>query len=158
LPGRSEALEATGSVAGTDDVVLEISADPAHARTARLFAAAAARHFGVDDERVEDLKVAISEAATNAINAHRRDGIDDPITLIAAPEPGGLRFAVVDAGAGFDPDVELSATYTPPRGLSEGSLGLTLIRSLFPTIAIERNADRGMTISFVVERSLPSSV
>jgi anti-sigma regulatory factor (Ser/Thr protein kinase) len=40
---------------------------------------------------------------------------------------------------------------TPVAGLFEGSLGLTLIQSLFPNVSIDRNETRGMTVSFSVE-------
>jgi serine/threonine-protein kinase RsbW len=149
---QSEAVERPGT-SGTDDLVLDIPPQPEHARTARLFAAAAARHFAIDEERVEDLKVAISEAATNAIKAHADAGVDDPITVVASAEPAGVRFTVIDAGRGFDPvEAEASSDYTPPAGLNEGTLGLALITALFPSSAIRRNEQRGMTVSIPVER------
>jgi serine/threonine-protein kinase RsbW len=154
LPGRSEALRSTGAAAGTDEVVLEIPAEPEHVRTARLFAASAARQFGVDEERVEDLKVAVSEAATNAMNAHHASGTREPIRIVVSPEAAAVRVSVVDAGAGFEPSERIDATedYTPPAGLFEGSLGLALIRSLFPSAKISRNAAQGMTVSIVIDR------
>lgn len=153
MQGRSEALEKPGRPAGTEDFVLEIPPDAEHVRTARLFAASVARHFEAEDERVEDLKVAISEACTNAINAHRAAGVSDAIRLVARSEEGAISFDVVDAGRGFDPDDALAANdYTPPMGLFEGSLGLALIRSLFPDAQIVRNDGRGMTVTIAVER------
>jgi serine/threonine-protein kinase RsbW len=151
--GQSEAVEIPGA-AGTDDLVLDIPPQAEHARTARLFAAAAARHFEVDEERVDDLKIAISEACTNAIKANAAAGVDDTIRVVAHAEPGGIRFSVTDAGAGFDPDSAIRSAegYTPPSGLNEGTLGLALISSLFPTMDISRNHDRGMTVSILVER------
>ena len=142
-----------GSPAGTEDLVLEIPPEPEHARTARLFAAAVARHFAVEEERVEDLKVAVSEACTNAINAHKAASVSDAIRLVARPEGTLIHFDVIDAGRGFDPDEALATNdYTPPLGLFEGSLGLALIRSLFPSARILRNDDRGMTVTITVER------
>ena len=151
----SEALREPGSAAGTDELVLAIPPDPEQVRTARLFAAAAARHFEIDEERVEDLKVAVSEACTNAIKSHMTAGLSDPVRIVAAPVTGGLRVTVVDRGPGFDPEMALadSEDYTPPAGLGGGSLGLTLIRALFPSLEIDRNPDRGMTISILVEPS-----
>jgi serine/threonine-protein kinase RsbW len=142
-----------GSAAGTDELVLEIPPDPEQVRTARLFAAAAARHFDIDEDRVEDLKVAVSEACTNAIKSHAEAGLAEVIKITASPVAGGILVAIVDQGPGFDPQDALEAAqdYTPPAGLVEGTLGLTLIRALFPSLEITRNAQRGMTISIVVE-------
>ena len=155
----SEAVQLPGSDTGAVDLVLEIPHEAEQVRTARLFAAAAARHFDIDEDRVEDLKVAISEACTNAIGSHQRAGLSDPVRVVATPEAAGVRFDVVDAGPGFDPELALTAAedYTPPSGLTEGSLGLALIRALFPSIEIARNAGRGMTLSIVVERPGPAA-
>jgi serine/threonine-protein kinase RsbW len=151
----SEALKEPGSAAGTDQLALEIPPDPEQVRTARLFAAAAARHFDIDEERVEDLKVAVSEACTNAIQSHAEAGLADPVRITATVVPGGVRFAIVDRGPGFHPEIALDTGegYTPPGGLVGGSLGLSLIQALFPSLSIERNADRGMTVSILVEPS-----
>lgn len=151
MRGQSEAVDVPGTT-GADDLVLDIPPLAEHARTARLFAAAAARHFEVAEERVDDLKIAISEAATNAINAHTKAGIEDPIRIVARPESGGVRVEVIDAGPGFEPmGTMLEGDYTPPSGLQEGTLGLIVINSLFPAMEIRRNETRGMTISIFVE-------
>ncbi|MGH2793439.1 MAG: ATP-binding protein [Actinomycetota bacterium] len=138
--------------------MLDVPPEPDQVRTARLFAAAVARHFGTEEERVEDLKVAISEAATNSIKAHNEAGISDPIRVAAESTNGELRFSVIDAGPGFTAEaIDPNETPTPAAGLFEGSLGLTLIQSLFPNVRIERNPSRGMTISFTVEMEPPKN-
>ena len=147
---RLEDAGGTQRVRGSDELVLEIAPEAEHIRTARLFAAAAARHFSIDEERVDDLKVAISEACTNSFRAHEAARLDDPVVVVAAPADGGVRFSVIDAGEGFEPPAADDQDYTPPLGLFEGSLGLALIRTLFPNVKITRNAERGMTVSFVV--------
>ena len=148
MPERQEVLESS-RVDGDDRFVLALPPGANHVRTARLLAAVA-RHFGVADERIEDTKLAVSEAFTNAIRAHAAAAPAEPVRVLVRLQARALRFEVVDAGGGFDvgsPDAGL----TPPAGISEGSLGLSLLRSLFPEVAITRNADRGMTVSFEVE-------
>ncbi len=132
---------------------LEVPPHADQVRTARLFASAVARHFGADEDRVEDLKVAISEATTNSINAHRKADVTDPVRIAAASEDEGVRFSVIDAGPGFSTEdmQDMRSERTPAHGLFEGSLGLTLIRTLFPGVEISQNADRGMTVTFVLE-------
>ena len=138
---------------------LEVAPHPDQVRTARLFAAAVARHFGAEEERVEDLKVAISEAATNSIKAHREAGITEPVRVHAESSPGEIRFSVVDSGPGFSapPPTPMDAKNpaTPVAGLFEGSLGLALIQSLFPNLSIDRNEGPGMTVSFTMEVEPP---
>ena len=150
---RLEDAGGTPGVRQQDELVLELTSEAEHVRTARLFAAAAARHFNVDEERVEDLKVAISEAVTNSFRAHDAAHVSDPVVVVAAPAENGVRYSVVDAGEGFEPHAGEGGDYTPPMGIFEGSLGLALIRTLFPDVQIKRNEGRGMTVSFVVSPS-----
>ncbi len=120
---------------------------------ARMFAGSVARHFGCDEDVVEDIKVAVSEACTNSVKAHRDSGTSEPVELRARTLDGELTFEIVDAGAGIDTKIEravASESATPAAGLYEGSLGLTLIRALFPGAEITRNDDRGTTVRFVV--------
>lgn len=153
VKARLEDADGPPGVRSSDELVLEIAPQAEHVRTARLFAAAAARHFSIVEERVDDLKVAISEACTNSFRAHKSANVADPVRIVAVPADDGVRFSVIDAGEGFEPEPMTDPDYTPPLGLFEGSLGLALIRTLFPDVQITRNAERGMTVSFVVPTS-----
>jgi serine/threonine-protein kinase RsbW len=116
---------------------------------ARLFAAAVGRHYSCSEDVVEDLKVAMSEACTNAVKAHERVGADVPIRIVAMAQETSLLFEVIDAGEGIDLDADvLDASATPPVGLFEGSLGLVLIRSLFESVEITRNEHHGTVVRF----------
>jgi len=120
---------------------------------ARIFGAAVARHFGCDEDAVEDVKIALSEACTNSVKAHRDNGVELPVRIIGIAEEDELLFEVVDEGPGIDLSKrDVSADATPPGGLFEGSLGLTVIRSLFPTAEIGPNAEVGTTVRFAVKR------
>jgi serine/threonine-protein kinase RsbW len=130
-----------------DRFVLDLPPDAASIRTARLFAAAIARHFLVNEDAVEDLKLAISEACTNAVKAHAEASVSDPVTITAQSSGDAILFEVSDAGNGFIPP-PVEEMRTPPQGLFEGSLGLTLINSLFPDVQIVPNPERGVTVSF----------
>jgi serine/threonine-protein kinase RsbW len=132
---------------------LEVAPEASSISIARLFAGAVARRVGCEDDDVEDVKLAISEALTNAVKAHQTAHVASPISVRARADADGVTFEVVDEGEGFDvtePPQDLSMT--PAPGLYEGSLGLTVIRSLFPKVEIARNAESGMTIRFFAER------
>jgi len=151
--GQKVRVDRTGREGGLDHFVLDVPPDADQVRTTRLFAASVARLYGVNEERVEDLKISVSEAVTNAIKAHRNGRLADPVRVTATLDHVGLRFTIVDAGPGFDAGKTMDAAepITPPPGFFEGSLGLIVIRALFPDVTIERNADRGMTVSFRVQ-------
>jgi len=124
---------------------------------ARMFAGSVARHGGCDEDVVEDVKVAVSEACTNSVKAHRDRGNTEPVELVARLDDDEITFEIVDAGGGIDTALQTTITdsaATPAAGLYEGSLGLMLIRSLFPGTQIIRNGDHGTTVRFVVPAGL----
>lgn len=136
-----------------EELRLSIPPEPGYIAMARMFAGSVARHFGCDEDVVEDVKVAVSEACTNSVKAHRDRGNSEPIELLARLDDEDITFEVVDAGGGIDTELHKAITEnaaTPAAGLYEGSLGLMLIRSLFPGTEIIRNGDRGTTVRFIV--------
>ncbi len=52
-------------------VELQISALPAHVRTARLVAAALGRRLGLDAVVIDEIKLAVGEACSRAVRVHR---------------------------------------------------------------------------------------
>ncbi|MGZ4104229.1 MAG: ATP-binding protein [Actinomycetota bacterium] len=146
-------MEARSEQRVADCLTLQIPPDAGYIAMARMFAAAVARHFGCEEDAVEDLKVAVSEACTNSVKAHADARTNDPIELFACVRDEHVEFEIVDAGIGIDVERHLAVTEgvgTPPAGLYEGSLGLTLIRALFPDAEIARNSDRGTTVRFTL--------
>lgn len=137
------------------ELSLALPADARYVSVARLFAAAVARDLGCDDELVEDVKVAISEACTNAIKAHNSASVPDPVAVGVGVSAELLSFEITDKGGGFSPE-PVVADATPSSGLFEGSLGLLLIRSLFPDATIAANPLGGTTVRFSVRLSASS--
>ena len=152
----------TDPQADIEQLRLTIPPDAGYIAMARMFAGSVARHYGCDEDVVEDVKVAVSEACTNSVKAHHDSGTIDPIELRAREADAQLTFEIVDSGKGIDVDLRAAideGAATPAAGLYEGSLGLTLIRSLFPGAEIFRNQDRGTTVRFGVPvGSLPDDI
>jgi serine/threonine-protein kinase RsbW len=113
----------------SDTLSIEFPPIPAYVGTARLFVAAAARHFEVEEERVEDLKVAVSEACTTAIRVRASAAEEDPVRVVVRTDAGALTVEVPGAPQEAS-DPEDSTTGDLVR-----SLGVELIRSLFPEAA-----------------------
>lgn len=74
-----------------------IAADLARLKEARDFAERAAREFGLPTDACYQVKLAMSEAVTNAIQ-HGSSSPADPIRILVTEEPGALAFEVVDTG------------------------------------------------------------
>ncbi|HEY4937729.1 MAG TPA: ATP-binding protein [Actinomycetota bacterium] len=115
----------------TEDDLLELQIPPQaeYVGTARLFLAAAGRHFELSEEAVADVKVAVSEVCADAIEDLRR-----PEHLRIAIRPGvdALEVAVSSEPAGIEADLEDTE---PPAGEMapfERRLREPLVHALFP--------------------------
>ncbi len=66
---------------------------PAHVRTARLVATAVARRSGVDEALLDEVRLAVGEACSRAVEAHRRHCPGEPVKIEMTDQ--GERFVVV---------------------------------------------------------------
>ena len=91
------------------------------------------------DDRIDDLKLAVSEACTNAIEANAETGSAAPVVVSCWEAPERFEVCVTDAGAGFDPDdLPQHPPVTDPDRLNfERGLGIPLIRSLVDDVRFE---------------------
>ena len=83
-------------------VLLEIPPKSVYVGVVRLAVASLARSSGVDEARVEDLKIAVSEACSNAVLAHEAKESDSPVTISWTEEGGSLVVEVADRGQTYD--------------------------------------------------------
>ena len=141
-----------GATRDGDVVELELPARPEVVSVARLvIGALVATDPLFDEERGADLRLAVSEACTNAIQAQlgARAGVDPdaPIVLRFEVGPGCIELAVSDHGGGFDPErLESHPAVTDPARLEyEGGLGIPLIRLLADELEF-RPSDGGTTV------------
>ncbi len=67
-----------------------------HVRTARLVAVAAARRFGLDNVRLDELRVAVGEACTRALHRCLASGITHSVLLSVNATSHGLTVEVSD--------------------------------------------------------------
>ena len=65
---------------------------PAHVRTARLVATAVARRSGVDEALLDEVRLAVGEACSRAVEAHRRHCPAEPVKIEMTA--AGERFVV----------------------------------------------------------------
>jgi serine/threonine-protein kinase RsbW len=78
-------------------VEVEFTPLPAHVRTARLVATAVARRSGVDEALLDEVRLAVGEACSRAVEAHRRHCPAEPVKIQMTDL--GERFVVVVSDA-----------------------------------------------------------
>ena len=127
------------------DVALLLPAHPEHVRTARLVVVAAARRAGLDDELVDELRLAVGEACARAVGLHRHDASDERIEITVSDDATGLRVAVSDHGGG-----PLRGTTTSDEldseELVDPDLSLALITGLVEDAAVVTSPDGSGTV------------
>ncbi|HKH05290.1 MAG TPA: ATP-binding protein [Acidimicrobiales bacterium] len=115
-------------------VELAIPARSAYLSLVRLVVDASVLALGprLGGARLDDLKVAVTEACSNAIDAHRAVWGDGPVRIRCDLRPEAASVEIVDQGAGFDPDhlATLPAATDPRRLRHESGLGIPLMRTL----------------------------
>ncbi len=134
------------------EVQLEIPARVEYLGLARqIVAAAAAVEPRFRDERIDDLRVAVSEATTNAIRAHADLSSDERILIRCNLADDRIEVDVLDRAGGFDPDQVASApdADAPDRLDWETGLGIPLMKTLTDENTI-RSTEGGTTVHLVV--------
>jgi serine/threonine-protein kinase RsbW len=77
-------------------VELTFSALPAHVRTARLVATAIARRTGVAESLLDEVRLAVGEACSRAVEAHRVHCPGEPIRIELRDDSGRFEVTVSD--------------------------------------------------------------
>ena len=94
---------------------------PAHVRTARLVATAVARRSGVDEALLDEVRLAVGEACSRAVEVHRRHCPAEPVRIEMTDQ--GERFVVVVRDAA--PTVPAPASAAGSPGADAGALPCT---------------------------------
>jgi serine/threonine-protein kinase RsbW len=80
-------------------VELSFTPLPAHVRTARLVAAAVARRSGVDESLLDEVRLAVGEACSRAVEEHRLHCPTEPVRLALTELSGRFEVEVTDNSA-----------------------------------------------------------
>jgi serine/threonine-protein kinase RsbW len=126
---------------GERAVRLRIPAKAEYITLCRLALTGLGRVREIGDDTMAELKLALTEAVSNSIrHAYGPNGVGH-VEITYELQLDRVRIEVVDDGAGFDPDE------TPAfdgEELSEGGLGIAIIRTIADDFAIEsKPGERG---------------
>jgi anti-sigma regulatory factor (Ser/Thr protein kinase) len=126
---------------------------PAHVRTARLVATAVARRSGVDEALLDEVRLAVGEACSRAVEAHQEHCPAEPVRVALTGTDGRFEVVVTDTavqhngtapGAGANGGSETSgdepadAAGEPARQAVPAELGLAVIEGLADDVEIAR--------------------
>jgi serine/threonine-protein kinase RsbW len=126
-------------------VRLTIPARPEYITLCRLALTGIGRLRAFSDELLADLKLALTEAASNSVRHAYGDADVGSVEISYQLLPDRLVIEVADEGAGFDPREGIGA----PEALSEGGLGIAIIRAIADEVQIGRQPDgRGSRLRF----------
>lgn len=136
------------------EIVLEIPPRLDYLAVVRLVVAtAAALDPPLPESRLDDLRLAVTEACSNAIKAHRPEARAEPVVISCHLDDESFQVDIRDRGPGFDPDA-LAALPDPtdPRRLNhESGLGIPLIKVLTDGVTF-RPAPGGTVVSLTLKR------
>lgn len=113
------------------DCSIVIPADSAQVRVARLVATAAARRAGLDEELVDDVRLAVGEALARAVL--RGEGVDSATVSVRLFDEGG-RFAVEVSDSGS-------------RDGEEAGFAMAVIAGLVPDAVVSEGPTGGQILS-----------
>jgi serine/threonine-protein kinase RsbW len=116
---------------------------------ARLTASGIANRMKFTHEDIEDIKIAVSEACTNAVQYAYGDSMGD-ITLEFSILENALEIRVKDQGKGFDPSVPVDseAALNDPDKIGLG-LGIVFMRSLMDSVDHHSTPEKGTEVVMV---------
>lgn len=131
-------------------VELSLPNRPEFVAVARLTISGIASRMAFNISDIEDIKVAVGEACTNAIEHGCPAGQrDEQITLRCELADEALVITVHDPGDGFDPQTATRQYRHGTMTLSERGLGMLLIESLMDEVEFSSTPGDGTQVRMV---------
>jgi serine/threonine-protein kinase RsbW len=116
----------------------------------RLAVSSLARSAGLDEEKVDDIKIAVSEACANAVLNNEEAGSDAPVSITWDEDDRSVRIEVADRGPTVDTN-EAEAVDT--QGFSTRAvMSYALLKSLVDGCEFEPRDGGGMTTRLLINR------
>ena len=100
-------------------VALRFQAAPEHVRTARLVAVAVARRAGMDEVRLDEIRLAVGEVCARAVRRSLQSGKPGGDVVVELYDQGPTLDVVVTDGAGLAESEEESVSLPLVRGLAD---------------------------------------
>ena len=121
-----------------DLISMNMSVNPDFVSVIRLTLSGVASRIGISLDDIEDMKVCVSEACTNAIKHSKKDEFQVKFYVY----PDRLTIEVLDDGIGYDVDSLASPDLKNPK---TSGLGIFIIKTLMDEVEI-KSCDKCGTI------------
>jgi anti-sigma regulatory factor (Ser/Thr protein kinase) len=137
---------------------------PAHVRTARLVATAVARRSGVDESLLDEVRLAVGEACSRAVEAHRKYCPSQPIRVELSDDGERFEVVVTDAAPSDETSADGAAAVPAAAAPAEKGgvihqlpvgVGLAVIRGLADDVRITPAGD-GISVAMSWKRRAES--
>lgn len=122
-----------------ETIKMEITSNPEYVGIIRLTTSGIANKIGFSIDDIEDMKVAVSEACTNAIKHSNNDVFNITFSMLE----NGLTIEIQDNGKGYDVENTLQPDLENPK---ESGLGLFIIQTLMDDVSIESKENKGTIV------------
>ena len=137
----------------SNNMKMEIKATLENVAVVRVAIATFISNLDIAVDELMDIKTAVSEAVTNAIE-HGYDGIlteDSTVTVIANYEKNeydNIKIIIQDLGVGIE-NIELATTpmYTSKPELEHAGMGFTIMETFMDEVFIDSKKDEGTIIT-----------
>ncbi|PTM53299.1 anti-sigma B factor RsbW [Desmospora activa] len=138
-------------VHSSDQIELAIPAKAQYVGVVRLAVSGIANRMGFDYDDIEDMKLAVAEACTNAVD-HAYSGKAGQIVIRFQIHQDRLEVVVKDEGNSFDIDTVKRRsgpinTCLPLTAMRERGLGLHLMETLMDRVVID--GSRGVVVTLI---------
>lgn len=127
---------------GADKVRMMLPCKGEYVGVARLTISAIANRMGFNIEEIEDIKVAVAEACTNAI----KHGLDEKFHLNVEIFEDKLQIDIEDSGKGYNVEELAKPDLENPK---EGGLGIFIIKTLMDEVELHSKIGEGSKIKMI---------
>lgn len=134
---------------------MEIKALLENVAAVRVAVSSFISNLDITIDELMDVKTAVSEAVTNAIEHGYYGILDDNSAVIvnmyiSSNDYDEIKIEIIDMGIGID-DIELvtTPTYTSKPELEHAGMGFTIMETFMDEISIDSSKDSGTTITLL---------
>jgi serine/threonine-protein kinase RsbW len=130
-------------------VELDVPPRSVYVGVVRLAVSALGRSLELEEDAIEDLKIAVSEACANAVIQHEQAGIEDHVKIVWDDDASRIQIEVTSAGSTH---VETGTEALTSTGslASRDVLSLALLQSLVDGCVVENLPEGGSVTRLTV--------